>query len=414
MSRVRRKSMNFEFTTSHVEFREELRDWLVENLPSGWKSGDRSIPAAPEERAAFLQEWQRTLFDGGWAGVHWPEEYGGRGSTLMEQAIYQRELSRVDAPPTLNIIGIDLLGPTLIEMGSEEQKDRFIPHILNGDEIWCQGYSEPDHGSDIAGLETRAELEGEEYVINGQKIWTSNAHVADWCILMTRTDFSGTKHEGITALILDLDQPGVTIEPIKQITGESDFNQVYFDDAVVPDEEVYIVGEVGEGWDVIRTISSFEHAGTRAHSVFNIERRFKEIVEYCKQETRDGVPLSSVPRVRQRLAEFDTRLESLIITYFRNLSKQMETGSPGAEGSMYLVSSDELSIDLGQFVMNQVGLDSGLWEDGPEDGRWTNEFLRAYGMWIAAGTGDIQRNIIGERVLELPKDMKSNETHRRG
>ena len=399
--------MDFSYTDEHDAFRTELRGWLESNLPDGWLEGDRDVPDDLEERVQFLRDWQRTLYDGGWAGIHWPEEYGGRGASLVEQTIYREEMARVDAPPQINTIGINFVGPTLVAAGTEEQKERFVPNILSGDEIWCQGYSEPGAGSDIAGLTTRAEKEGDQWVIDGQKIWTSYAHYSDWCFLVTRTDFSGTKHEGITTLLVDMDQEGVTTEPIHQASDARNFNQVYFDDAVT--DEDMVVGEVGDGWRVVMTLSAFEHSTT---SIFSIDRAYQDLLEYCRTETRDGEPLIERPEVRQELADLDARIQAGKATHYRNVSKRSATGAPGPEGSMDIVVSDDLRVDLHDTAMNVMGPEAALWEDGPEGGETATDYVGAYGAWIAAGTGDVQRNIIGERVLGLPKDDKSDTSHR--
>ena len=400
--------MDFAFTEEQEAFRYEFREWLEDNLPEGWVEGEREAPENTDEREEFLVDWQRTLNADGWMGARWPEEYGGMGLTVMEEMIYEDELARVNDPGFINFIAIDLVGPTLIEMGTDWQKERFIPEILNCDEIWCQGYSEPDHGSDIAGLETRADKEGDEFVINGQKIWTSNAHFADYCILMTRTDFSGTKHEGITALIVDMDQEGVSRERLHQASDQFEFNQMFFDDAVAP--EAHVVGEVGQGWDAIRTISAYEQAGTRA---FHLQRRLDELVTYCQHNHRAGRPLAEYPSVRRQLAEFDARIEAAKLTRYRQVSERLEDPVPGPEGTLDQATTDDLSVELQNFAVKLLGPEATLWESGPENGRWATEYVGTLGGWIAAGTGDIYRNIIGEQVLRLPKDIKSEYTHPR-
>ena len=399
--------MDFSYTDEHEAFRTELREWLESNLPDGWLEGERDVPDDLDERVQFLRDWQRTLYDGGWAGIHWPEEYGVRGASLVEQTIYREEMARVDAPPQINTIGINFVGPTLVAAGTEAQKERFVPNILSGDEIWCQGYSEPGAGSDIAGLTTKAERDGDQWVINGQKIWTSYAHYSDWCFLVTRTDFSGTKHEGITTLLVDMDQEGVTTEPIHQASDSRNFNQMYFDDAVT--DEDMVVGEVGDGWRVVMTLSAFEHSTT---SIFSIGKAYEDLLEYCRTETRNGEPLIERPEVRQQLADLDARIQAGKATHYRNVSKRSATGAPGPEGSMDIVVSDDLRVDLHDTAMNVLGPEAALWEDGPEGGDLATDYVGAYGAWIAAGTGDVQRNIIGERVLGLPKDEKSETSHR--
>jgi alkylation response protein AidB-like acyl-CoA dehydrogenase len=399
--------MDFSYTEEQTEFRRELRDWLEDNLPEGWLTGERDLPDGTDERVQFLRDWQRTLYEGNWAGVHWPTEYGGRGASLIEQSIYREELARVDSPPQINSIGINMIGPTLIQLGTEKQKKQFISHILSGEEIWCQGYSEPDAGSDVAGLTTRAERDGDEFVINGQKIWTSYAHTADWCFMVARTDFSGTKHEGLTAFLLDMDQDTITTQPIHQANDRQEFNQVYFDDAVTTEEMV--VGQVDQGWNVVMTLSSFEHGITQ---IYDIERRFDTLLEYYRTETRNGEPLVQDQSIRQRLADLDTRIQAAKLTHFRNLSKEMERGMPGPEGSIDFAVSSDLAIDVANVAMDLSGPEAALWEDHSEAGASVHDYLQSYGMWIAGGTGDVQRNIIGEQVLDLPKDIKSKESHK--
>ncbi|MEY7849001.1 acyl-CoA dehydrogenase family protein [Natrarchaeobius sp. A-rgal3] len=400
--------MNFEFTDEQRAFRDEFREWLETTLPSGWIHGDWNLPEEKAERIEFLIDWQKTKYEDGWAAPSWPEEYGGMGASVVEELIYDDELARVNAPPNINGIGEQFVGPTLIELGTDAQKERFIPEILNCEEIWCQGYSEPEHGSDIAGLETVAELDGDEWVINGQKIWTSYGDIADWCLLMARTDSSGTKHEGITALIVDMNQEGVDVDEINQISGDSEFSQVFFDDARAP--EAHVVGEVDEGWTVIRTMSAFEQTGSRA---FDLQRRLNELLHFCRTTERGGRPLTDDPHVSRKLAEFDMRLQAARATRYRQVSERLDDPVPSPEGVIDTITSNDLAVDLENFAMTLRGPDATLWEDGPEDGRWVADYFESYGMWIAGGTGDIYRNIIGEQVLGLPKDEKSKYTHRR-
>lgn len=399
--------MDFSYSAQQETFREELRTWLDSNVPDEWRNGGPDLPDDGDERWEFRLDWHQKLHDAGWVGIHWPEEYGGRGASLAEQAIYREEMAQWETPSTVNGIGISFVGPTLVAAGTEAQKERFVPNILNAEEIWCQGYSEPEAGSDIAGLTTRAEKDGDQWVINGQKIWTSYAHRADWCFLVTRTDFSGSKHEGITTLLVPMDQEGVTTERIHQASDSRSFNQMYFDDAVTAEENV--IGEVDNGWEVVMTLSAFEHSSTQ---IFGIEQTYLKILEYCENETRNGTPLIDDPEIRRTLADFDAKIQSGKATYYRNVSKRSATGTPGPEGSMDILVSDEVRVDLLNFAMNVLGPEASLWEESYPDGDWANGFLGSYGSWIAAGTGDVQRNIIGERVLGLPKDIKSETSHR--
>lgn len=397
--------MDFEYTQDQKAFREELRNWLQDNLPERWLDGDRQLPDDEAEQERFLRNWQQTLSEGNWAGISWPEQYGGRDATLMEQVIFNQEMARVNAPLMINRIGILFVGPTLMELGTDEQKERFLPQMLNGEEVWCQGYSEPNAGSDLASLQTRAERDGDEFVINGQKIWTSYAHFSDWCFLLARTDDSGDKHQGITALMVPMDQEGVSMDRIRQINDEQEFNQVYFDDAVAKRE--HVVGEVDEGWEAATTLLSFEHGSTELYQPdkLALEERWEQLVEYCQTHERNGEPLSEDPRIRQRLAEFDTKLQAAKLTNLRYVQEQMESGDVGPKGSMDKVYSSELYKELEDFAVELLGPGAALWGDGHEEGRWPDRYLDAFGTTIAGGTSEIHRNIIAERVLGLPRDI---------
>lgn len=399
--------MDFEYTPEQRQFRQDLREWLETNLPDDWEESNYELPADMEEREEFLREWQRTLLDGGWAGITWPEEYGGRDASLLKQVIYNQEMARVNAPLRINRVGILFVGPTLMEMGTEEQKERFLPKILNAEDVFCQGYSEPNAGSDLANIQTRAEEDGDRFVINGQKIWTSYAHFADWCFLLVRTDDSGNKHEGITALLVPIDQEGISMEPIHQINDNQDFNQVYFDDATV--DKKWVVGEVDEGWDAAMTLSSFEHGMSYLYQPdkLSLQERLNQLIEFCRTHTRNGTPLIMESEIRQRLASFQARLLAAKVTHLRYVQDHMESGHAGPKGSMDKVFSSDLMKEIEDFSLTLIGPQSGLWEDGIADGFWVDRYLDSFGSSIAGGTSDIQRNIIAERVLGLPKDIKN-------
>jgi len=399
--------MDFEHTPAQREFRADLRAWLEEYLPEGWREGDYGLPADMAERERFLRDWQRQLYDGGWAGISWPAEHGGQDASLMEQLIFNQEMARVNAPLLINRVGILLVGPTLIEIGTKAQKDRFLKPILTGEEVWCQGFSEPNAGSDLANLRTSAERIDDGWVINGQKIWTSYAHYADWCFLLTRTDDSGSKYEGITALMVPMDQDGIDVEPIQQIDGARDFNQLYFDDAVA--DEAHVVGEVGEGWDATMTMLSFEHGLTQLYppDKLSLEERWNELVEFCQETTRNGEPLSEDPRIRQRLAELHAKVQAGKLMNLRYIQDRMASGGAGAKGSADRVFSSELLKELEEFAMRIQGPKASLWEGSIEDGRWQDRYLDSFGTTIAAGTSEMHRNTIAERVLGLPKDPKN-------
>ncbi len=249
--------MDLNLTPGEQSFRDEFRAWLKENVPAEWAGG----AAGSEERAEYikyLRDWQRKLYDGGWAGISWPKEFGGRGATLVEQSIFQAELARANAPQLINAIGLSLVGPTVIALGTPEQKSRYLPRILSGEEIWCQGFSEPNAGSDLAALGTKAARDGDDFVVNGQKIWTSFAQMADWCLLLVRTDSEAPKHKGLTCLLADMRAEGVTVRPLRQMSGDSGFNEVFFSDVRVPASQV--LGEVDKGWTTAITALMNERA----------------------------------------------------------------------------------------------------------------------------------------------------------
>jgi alkylation response protein AidB-like acyl-CoA dehydrogenase len=386
--------MDFTLTPAQEAFRAELRTWLAEHVPR------ERPPADTPEEARFLRQWQRTLAEGGWAGIAWPREYGGRGASLMEQVIYQEEMDRADAPRQIGWFGITMGGPVLIQIGSEAQKRRYIPRILNGEEIWCQGYSEPNAGSDLAALRTRAVLEGDRWVINGQKIWTSSAHEADLCFLLCRTtENPPDKHMGITALIVDMHQPGVRTRRIHQMNGRRDFNEVFFENAVTPADQV--VGEVGRGWQVAVAILGFERGGSIARAL-GVARAYQRVVAYCRTHTRAGVPLIRDPLVRQRLAAYHGRVHAARLGFYRNLTHWLREGRPGPEGSLGKLYCSELRKELMDFAVSLAGPEAMLW-----DGELCDDYLTAFGGTIEAGTSEIQRNTVGERVLGLPKDIRS-------
>ena len=395
--------MDFSLTPEEQAFRRELRSWLEANLPPGWVEGKRQMPTDPKGEEQFLRDWQRKLYEGGWAGLSWPKEYGGRGATLMEQVIYEEETARVQAPPMLNMIGIGLVGPTLMVVGTEEQKKRYIPKILSAEEVWCQGFSEPNAGSDLASLRTKAVQDGDHWVINGQKIWTSYAHLADRCFLLARTDDTGDKHYGITAFIVDMHQPGVEPRPIHQMNDHRDFNETFFTNAVVPNDQV--VGQVNEGWKVAITLLSFERASV-AGSAFTLQKQLDQLVDYCRTETRCGVPLIKDPLVRSRLADYHSRGQAARLNVYRHITQQLLTGRPGPEGSMDKYYCSELQKELLGFAASLVGPGTAIWPDWHTDS-WQQEYLSSFGMTIAGGTSEIQKNIVAERILGLPKDAKA-------
>lgn len=395
--------MDFSFTQKEEAFRQELRTWLEKNLPEGWLEGNRTLPAEGEGYSEFLRNWQKTLYEGGWGAIAWPEKYGGRNATLMEEIIYQQEMVRVKAPPLVNYVGVHMVGPTLIQMGTEEQKDRYVQKILTGEEVWCQGYSEPNAGSDLAALQTTAVKDGDRWIINGQKVWTSFGHLADRCFLLARTSNQEKKHKGITVFLLDMNQAGVETRPIIQMDGKHDFNEVYLTDAVAYDAD--IVGEVDEGWKVTIALLAHERTGIGAQA-FTLEQQFNDLVAAAKETNANGQALIKDPFVRQDMVNLYARSRGALLNYYRNLTKTLKNGHPGPEGSMDKLVVSEVTKAVFAAAVSMQGHQGVLWkEDALIDSYWQENYLYSFGMTIGGGTSEVQKNTIGERILGLPKDL---------
>lgn len=396
--------MDFSFSAKEEEFRHELRNWLEQNLPDGWLEGSSQVSKDEGEYTAFLRDWQRKLYEGGWAGIAWPKKYGGREATLMEEIVYQQEMVRVKAPPLVNYVGLHMVAPTLMQIGTEEQKSKYIQKILTGEEVWCQGYSEPNAGSDLAAIQTSAVKDGDRWIINGQKVWTSFGHLADRCFLLARTNRFDKKHKGITVFLLDMNQPGVETRPIIQMDGQHDFNEVYLNDAIAYDAE--IVGEVDEGWRVSIALLMHERTGIGAQ-VFTLEQQFNDLVSLTKDLKEDDQPLMANPLVRKTMIDLYTRSRGSLLNYYRNLTKTLKNGHPGAEGSMDKLLVSELTKDLLSQSISLQGHQGILWKEDAVVGQsyWQDNYLYSFGQTIGGGTSEIQKNTIAERILGLPKDM---------
>jgi alkylation response protein AidB-like acyl-CoA dehydrogenase len=386
-----------------ARFRGEVRSWLLEHLPPGWGTPAFGLPEPMDERVAFAREWQRMLHAGGWAGLDWPREYGGRGASVIESMIWGEEYARAQAPNLIMLsVGPSLVGPTLIDHGQEWQRRRFLEPILTGAEIWCQGFSEPNAGSDLAALRTRGDLVGDEVVVTGQKIWTSFAQHAQWCILVVRTDPNAPRHRGLTFLLVDMASPGITIRPLKEMTGEDWFNEVFFDGVRVP--RANVVGEVGRGWDVVVSTLSHERGSSAQHARLEVE--VERLCRLAKRVFYRGAPASQHVEVRQRLAELLTGVATLRMTAYRNASTRQETGGPGPEGSIMKVAWSELDQKVKETASEILGLAGLVAEGDPlavESGYWAHELLWSRAATIYAGTSEIQRNIIAQRALGLPR-----------
>ncbi|SEN04667.1 Acyl-CoA dehydrogenase [Mesobacillus persicus] len=396
--------MDFSFSKKEEKFRSTLRSWLEENLPEGWLEGKNVITKENAEYWDFLRSWQKTLYEGGYAAIAWPEKYGGRNATLMEEIIYQQEMVRANAPQLINYVGIHMVGPTLIQIGTEEQKEKYIEKILTGEEVWCQGYSEPNAGSDLTAIQTSAVKNGDHWVINGQKVWTSFGHVADKCFLLARTSSSTEKkHKGITVFLVDMHQEGVETRPIIQMDGEHDFNEVYLNDAIASDAD--IIGEVDEGWKVMIALLMHERTGIGGQ-LFTLEQQFKDLVKMTNEVEEDGKPLIKDPFVRQKMVDLYTRSRGSLLNYYRNLTTTLKRGYPGAEGSMDKLLVSELTKEVFSYAVSLQNHQGVLWkEDALVDTYWQDKFLHSFGMTIGGGTSEVQKNTIAERILGLPKDL---------
>lgn len=395
--------MDFGFSEEEERYRYQVREFLDLNLPAIWgEEGAR--PDDETSRLKLLREWQKRLFDNGFVGMAWPREYGGQGATQIQQAIFYEEMARRRAPVALNPVGINLVGPTLIAHGTEAHKKRFLPGILSGEHIWCQLFSEPNAGSDLAALRTRAELDGDEFVVNGQKIWSSFAHYADWGILLARTDPAAPKHRGISYLLLDMKSPGVNPRPLRQMPGSQEFCETFLDNVRIPREN--LVGKINEGWRVATTTLSNERGTTTLATMIRFQRTFDELVELARGTMRSGRPATEDPIVRNQLAEFYVDLQKLRYSAFRAFSVILRGGSPGPEGSTLKLHWSEFHQRMQEFAMELQGSASQLMRNSAHairNGLWQYTFLWSRSDTIYAGTSEIQRNIIAQRVLGLPK-----------
>jgi alkylation response protein AidB-like acyl-CoA dehydrogenase len=407
--------MDLAYPPEAEEFRGVIRDWLSENLPDGW--GQPGFSMTPEERTAFNQEWTAKLFAGGWICASWPAEYGGKGLSLLQQVVLNEEFARVGAPLRADFFGDTLVGPTLLQWGTEEQKQRFIPGILKGEIAWCQGFSEPDAGSDLAGLKTKAELDGDEWIINGQKVWTTQARHADYIFLLARTDPEAPKHAGISYLLVPMKQAGVEVRPIEQVDGSAEFNEVFFTNVRCPKDNV--IGGVNNGWKVAMTTLGFERGTSSTTGYRRFLKEFNQILSLAQERGRTGDPL-----IRQRLARSWAKIKVMEINGFRTLTDVLAgthtTAALSACNKMFWSEAHQETMLLAMDILgpdSQILLGSGDQESLLPGGRRARArnypvndlqalffFSRSETIW--GGTAEIQRNIVGERILGLPKEPK--------
>lgn len=390
--------MDLSFSPAEEAFRSELRAWLTANVPT-----EIPEPETLAEEVAFLVEWQSRLAAGRWVGVHWPKEYGGRGASVVENYIFQEEMAHTQAPEIVGRIGVNLVGPTLIGHGTDAQKRRYLAKLLTAEEIWCQLFSEPNAGSDLTALRCKAERDGDEFVINGQKVWTSYAQFAQWGILLARTDPNAPKAKGISFFIVDMRSPGIAIRPLRQMTGSEEFNEVFLENVRIPAEN--LVGELNRGWEIAQTTLAHER-GTSARQLVVHRILLDELIALARSRSINGAGAAAHPVVRQHLAQSVIEVELLKLQNWRTLTQLRRHGKPGPESSLVKLFWSEMSQRLHDTAMEILGVDGQFMQGDPRAvarGRWPRSYLYYRAGTIFAGTSEIQRNIIAERVLGLPR-----------
>ena len=392
--------MDFDFTDEQENFRKDVRSWLERNLPDDLRGKSFAASRADREEVARLRWWQKQMSEAGYVGMDWPREFGGRGASIVEMVILYQEMARAESPQLVNRGGVSMLGPTLMRHGTPAQQRRFLPRILTAEELWCQGFSEPNAGSDLANLQTRAVREADGFLVNGQKVWTSMAHVADWCFLLVRTDPAAPKHKGISFLLVDMKTPGITVRPLRQLTGEAEFNEVFFDNVRVPAEN--LVGRLNEGWSVAITTLAYERDLLTFIRHISLRNALHRLVKLAQSRGRGADPV-----VRQKIAELWIGEQALALNGYRSLTRILKGGQPGPEGSTSKLFWSRLDQELAQVATEVIGPYSQVAHGSPwapDEGQWEFYELLARASGIRAGTSEILRNILAERVLGLPKD----------
>lgn len=382
-------------------FRKEVRSWLKKNLPKKDKAVSDLMPHDPE-RIRRAKEWQRKLYDAGYVAMSWPREYGGQDADIMRQTIVNEELVLARAPGLVGASGLGMLGPTLIQVGTEEQRRRYLPKILTAEEIWCQGYSEPGSGSDLASLRTRAEIVGDEFVVNGQKVWTSNAQFSDWMFCLVRTDPDAPKHRGISYILIDMNSAGITVRPLIQMTGDAGFNEVFFDNVRVP--RANLVGELNQGWMVAN--ATLFHERNMLGSTTRTQLMMQNLIRLAQARQRYGKPASQDPIIRQKLADLLTRVEAMKYHSYRQLTTELRGKSHGVSSMVNKLVGTELNHDICALALEILGSYAPLNRGAAhviDNGVWPYEFMFTLGLIIGGGTSQIQKNIISERGLGMPK-----------
>jgi len=393
--------MNLDLTAEELAFREEASTWLRENLPT------EARPPEGQEMRAFDLAWQRTLFDGGWAGINWPTEYGGRGLTDIQQMIWYEEFAKANPPFTLNnsctFVGNLHGGPTIIVNGNEEQRSTYLPQILKGEAVWCQGFSEPGSGSDLASLSTKAEIDGDELVVTGQKTWTSYAHVADVQELLVRTDPTAPKHKGITWVVCDMNSPGIEIREIRTMSHVTDFCEVFYNEVRIPLSNV--VGGLHNGWRTAMSTLGFERGTAFMADQVELAATVERLIDEAKVRIGpDGKrPAIKDDELARRLSLARAEVAALRAMTITGISRNARTDTPGPEGSIVRLFHGELHQRVYQLALDIIGADALRLTEVDGEGVWTGPYLQSFAYTIGGGTSDIQRNIVGERVLGLPR-----------
>jgi len=396
--------MDFRFSEAEESYREEARAWILANIPPSWNRDEHLDFAEDSDSYDLIRDWHRALFDAGYVGVTWPKEYGGQGRSHVENAILQEELVRTGAPPTVNGLGIGLCGPAILHHGTEAQRRRFLRPMLRADELWCQGYSEPGSGSDLASLRTRAERRGDAWIVTGQKIWTSAGHRADWIFCLVRTEPNAPKHQGIGFLLIDMRSKGIEVRPLVQMTGAHGFSEVFFTEVEVPGENM--VGEPAGGWEVANTVLGHERGASTLSRYSMYKRDFDSVVALARRTRGASGRVSDNPVARQRIAQAAIEVEILRLSSLRQLTALAQGRQPGPESSIQKLYYSEMGARLMALANDLTGVFGQLarrspW--APDGGRWGQRELASRGPLIFAGTNEIQRNIIAQKVLGLPR-----------
>jgi alkylation response protein AidB-like acyl-CoA dehydrogenase len=393
--------MDFTFSEHELAFAAAARAWLEANVPAAWRRDHAWTRAEDPLWTEIARDWQRRLFEGGWAAISWPRAHGGRGATVIERWLFEEQLDRIGAPrPIASSGAVDLIGSAILYHGTEAQRARFLKPLLSGADLWCQGFSEPGAGSDLGSLRTRGERQGDDFIVNGQKVWTSHADIADWCFLLCRTEAEAPKHKGISLLLVDMRSPGITVRPLQQMTGDAEFCEVFFDNVRVPAD--LMVGGPGAGWQIAMGILAHERGPVWT---FTFQRRIRRSFEQLVRSARTAGPTLRDPLARQRLAQAYIEVEILRFVGYRSLTRLLRTGQPGVESSIEKVLGSETDQRLQDIAMAVLGPYAVAYDGRhvPEATDIARAYMYSRSETIMGGTSEIQRNLIAQRLLGLPR-----------